>query len=186
MKRVFFIFLALCVIAPFSLEAKKKAFGNGLYWELTEDGTLTISGNGRMPDFRWKKTPWYAKRKKINNIVFEEGITYVGEKAFDFRAKVLEFDIHYINKIVIPKSLQEIGRDAFRGICPQKTMISDLKLYCQIKDNGSCRSVNKLYLNNLEVKDLIIPFGTKSIPPSAFECSGLTSVSIPNSVTSIE
>ena len=49
MKRALIVCLILCLIAPVKIVAKKKPFGNGLYWELNS-GVLTISGNGSMPD----------------------------------------------------------------------------------------------------------------------------------------
>ena len=53
--------------------------------------------------------------------------------------------------------------------------------------NNPLRSGAKLYLNNVEVKDLIIPEGTTAILAAAFEgCESLTSVTIPSSVTSID
>lgn len=35
--------------------------GNNVTWKLTEDGTLTISGNGAMRDFYYySSVPWYS------------------------------------------------------------------------------------------------------------------------------
>lgn len=48
MKRAILIYMMLCLITPITIEAKKKKFGENLFWELTDDGTLTISGNGEM------------------------------------------------------------------------------------------------------------------------------------------
>ena len=45
MKRTIIVFLIICVVAPITIEAQKKPFGNGLYWELNNN-ILTISGNG--------------------------------------------------------------------------------------------------------------------------------------------
>ena len=53
--------------------------------------------------------------------------------------------------------------------------------------NNPLRSGAKLYLNNEEVKDLVIPEGTTSILTAAFEgCESITSVVLPNSLTDIE
>ena len=63
--------------------------------------------------------------------------------------------------------------------------------WCDIKfENSSSNPIiysHNLYINNKEVKDLVIPNGVDSIHNYAFaECSSLNSVTIPNTVKSIE
>ena len=54
------------------------------------------------------------------------------------------------------------------------------------KGNNPLRSGAKLYLNNVEVKNLVIPEGTTTILDAAFEgCVSLTSVNIHEGVTNI-
>ena len=85
------------------------ADGDNLTWELTEDGTLTISGMGNMMD--WTKTsnpdnaPWYSWRSSITKVVMESGVTSVGGEAF---AKCTN-----LTSITIPEGVTSIGGNAF-------------------------------------------------------------------------
>lgn len=70
--------------------------------------------------------------------------------------------------------------------------ITDIAAWCEIDFVGYYYWSNPLYyahhlyVNGIEIKDLVIPDGVKSIGNFAFGgCSGFTSVTIPNSVTSI-
>lgn len=59
---------------------------DGLHWDLT-DGVLTISGTGAMMNYSTTKvgelapSPWNASRASITKVVFEEGITKIGDYA---------------------------------------------------------------------------------------------------------
>ena len=78
MKRTIIACLMLCLLTPISIEAKKKLFGNGLFWEISDNGILTISGRGEIPGYpSGRKTPW-RKGQSVHTIIIEEGITYVG------------------------------------------------------------------------------------------------------------
>lgn len=51
MRRVVVFSWLLCFFIPLNIEAKKKPFGNGLYWEISDNGVLTVSGRGNMPNY---------------------------------------------------------------------------------------------------------------------------------------
>lgn len=93
-----------------------------------------------------------------------------------------------LTSVSIPNSVTSIGSQAFLG-CESLTSvhISDLAAWCNITFAGnSFDYAHHLYLNNDEIKDLIIPERITSIGDYTFcGCSGLTSVTFPNSVTSI-
>lgn len=67
--------------------------GTSLTWAYTkkrtsDKGTLTISGTGAMPDYsNQTTTPWYKYRGKINKIVIEDGVTYLGSWSFSYLGK---------------------------------------------------------------------------------------------------
>jgi hypothetical protein len=52
-----------------------------LTWVL-EKGTLTISGEGAMPDYAYASAPWYSSRSSITTVVIEDGVTRIGNYAF--------------------------------------------------------------------------------------------------------
>jgi len=94
----------------------QERFGQGLVWRLYSNGVLEISGDGRMPDYinHWfsytgeGQAPWvgcdrYGVMPSILKI--SEGITYIGENAFE--------SFGCLKEIVLPQSLQEIGKEAF-------------------------------------------------------------------------
>lgn len=55
-----------------------------LYWELDDEGTLTISGSGDMPSFYNKVEPWSAYKNNIKTIVLEEEVTALGVSVFRY------------------------------------------------------------------------------------------------------
>jgi len=82
--------------------------GENLIWELTEDGTLTISGTGDMVDyFYWGgEAPWYHYREYITTLILEEGITHIGDFAFYICSNIA-------GELYIPSSVSSIGNHTF-------------------------------------------------------------------------
>ena len=94
----------------------QERFGKGLVWRLYSNGILEISGRGRMPDYinHWfsytgeGQAPWVGCDRygvMPNMLRICEGITYIGENAFE--------SFGCLKEIVLPQSLQEIGKEAF-------------------------------------------------------------------------
>lgn len=85
------------------------ACGDNLTWELGGDGTLTISGTGRMYDYEysnWKtNTPWFIFKDDITSVVAEKGVTGIGTNAFS--------DCSKIAKVTLPDGIEYIGEYAF-------------------------------------------------------------------------
>lgn len=75
--------------------------GPSLTWVLTTDGTLTVSGFGRMDSYSADKTPWSGAIKKV---VIEDGVTSIGAYAF--------FHFSDLESVSIPKSVVSIGEFA--------------------------------------------------------------------------
>ena len=74
-------------------------------WTL-EDGVLTISGTGDMPDYSQSvRPPWFEQRDSITKLVIESGITSIGSWSFASCGKVSSVDL--------PESLSRIGEYAF-------------------------------------------------------------------------
>ena len=102
-------------------------------WELSEDGTLTISGTGDMEDYNsvsygtnddeWigSDAPWDGGlqqkelKKSIKNIIIKNGVTSIGNVAFN--------ECSNLTSVTIPNSVIKIGKMAFEG-CSALTSIT--------------------------------------------------------------
>ena len=78
------------------------ACGTNVVYSLTDDGTLTITGNGAMNNFTTSTpAPWQNYVSSITSVVVCEGITHVGNSAFIRHTS--------LNSVILPKSLVSIG-----------------------------------------------------------------------------
>lgn len=119
----------------------------------------------------------------LTSIVIPNSVTDIGVNAFN--------NCKSLTSVEMPNSVTGIGGDAFSGCSNLNAVcISDLAAWCRILfsdyDSNPLHYARRLYLNGTEVKDLVIPDSVTSIGRYAFyDCSGLTSVEIPGSVTSL-
>ena len=105
---------------------------------------------------------------KDKKVVIPDGVTSIGNRAFDNRWK--------ITSVTIPNSVTSIGNSAFDG-CSGITSINIPNGVTSIGDRafGSCSGLTSI----------TIPNSVTSIGEYAFLCcSGLTSITLPNNVTS--
>lgn len=119
-------------------------------------------------------------RCNLSEITIPEGVKTIGDNAF--------YNIENLKSVSIPQSVTSIGREAFgyhRGI---DVYIKDLRKFLEacISENRIFTPKNdgvyyRLFLNNVEVKDLIIPAGVTRIPVLG-KCSSLTSVTVSEGV----
>ena len=134
----------------------------------TLNGTeLTISGNGKMKDYRGDDaSPWGTS---ITKVVIENGVTSIGVFAFKYCTS--------LTSITIPDSVTSIGDWAFDG-CTSLTSVTIGKGVTTIGDYNfsGCTSLTSI----------TIPDNVTKIGYEAFSgCTSLTSITIPDSVTRI-
>ena len=161
--------LVLAVMASVgSVSAVSGTCGNNLTWDLTND-VLTISGTGTMTNYTSSSSPWYSYRSSITSVVIEEGVTNIGNYAFQ--------NCSGLTSVTIPNSVTSIGENAFYN-CHNLTSVT-------IPNSVTSIGISA-FLKCTGLTSVTIPNSVTSIGGSAFSaCSGLTSVTIPNSVTSI-
>ena len=144
--------------------------GDDLTWMLTQDGTLTISGSGKMGEYTDSSTaPWYKNRENIVNAVVTSGVTSIGGLAF--------YGCSSLTSITIPESVTSIGWCAFQD-CSSLTGIT--------LPEGVTSIEHETFYGCSSLTGITIPDGVTSIGIEAFrDCSSLTSITIPDGVTSI-
>lgn len=159
-KRILALLLVLCLTAGMMPVVSAETIASGtcgenVTWVLTDDGTLTISGEGAMADYAGVRRDWPPYNdyyNLIDTVNIEYGITYIGKCAFDGVCNLSSCS--YLTSVTIPNSVTTIGRAAF--------------YYCK-------------KLTTVTIPDSVtfidgFAFG---------DCDGLTSVMIPDSVTFI-
>ena len=77
-----------------------------LSWSLS-GGTLTISGTGAMADYSRGGSPWYGYREGITAVIIGNGVTGIGEYAFQ--------GCSGLTSVTIPNSVTTIEENAFIG-----------------------------------------------------------------------
>lgn len=116
---------------------------------------------------------------QLTQITLPESLKIIGRFAFSY--------CDGIKEITIPASVQKIGMGAFSTSGIEKLVIKDLAKWCAIENGGGIIKENtKVFLNDQEIKDLIIPDGVTIIGPNAFNgFKGLETVTVPADVDSI-
>ncbi len=147
--------------------------GDNLTWSLdTTTGELVISGTGTMYNYNvWDNNyaPWYSYRSLIKKITIGNGVTSIGNYAFE--------DCTSLTSVTISDSVTDIGDSAFLE-CTGLTSVT--------VGNSVTRIGEMAFVGCSELTSIIIGNSVTSIEYSAFSgCTSLTSITIPDSVTSI-
>lgn len=137
----------------------------GLTWNLTKAGTMTISGDGAMPDFSGiADQPWGDDNcSKIRKVIFEDGVTSIGSCAF-WKCGVLS--------VKIPSSVTMIGNSAFR-----ESSIVSVTIPSNVKTIG-----DSAFRGCQNLSSVVISEGVETIRQNAFNAASLVSVTLPPSI----
>ncbi len=171
------------------------ADGDNLTWELDDEGTLTISGEGEMMQgTAASSSPWYDYREQIKCILFPDDLTSIGNYAFCDCSRLTTLELpegvidigvgafDYCDKLTtleLPEGLRSIGGSAFR-FCSGLTTLELPEGLVSIGDAAFC---NCSGLTKLTVKSDFEDFGKLQCVFS--ECSSLKSVIFEEGVTRI-
>ena len=141
------------------------------------------NSNSSGGDTQYLYTPWYIS--KCPTIIIEDGVEAIGNYMF--------YNHLGFTNITLPESISGVGLYAF-GNCSGLTDVyynGDIAGWCSIEfsngyANPMCSGEN-LYIDGALIEgDIVLPDGTARIGSYAFlNCDELTSVTVPDSVTSI-
>lgn len=149
-----------------------------IQWTLDENGTLTISGEGDMPDWNANvfetnsmlNVAWhqYSSKRKIIKAVIEGGITTVGEGAFA--------DCFNLEEVILPEGIRFIKNCAFNGC----TSLQSISIPDSVE--GICEGA---FSRCFDLRSIILPNNLVFIGGYAFMNSGLEYVKLPNNMEGI-
>jgi hypothetical protein len=151
----FCLFLIASLLFATNNFAQTGGTTGSLTWSLSDDGTLTISGTGEMPDYNLiaaklptssdptyiapsTTSPWFSFSELIKSIVIEEGIMKIGDDAFSF--------CYNLTSVTLPEGLSGIGKRAFAS-CHNLESIDFPESLNYVDDYAFTESLNSLTIS---------------------------------------
>lgn len=166
------------VIAQKSNIVSQGNCGENAFWELNEDGVLTISGSGEMDDYSTESAPPWENVKKA---VISHGVTSIGAYAF--------YGQNMLKSISIPSTVCRIAETAFVQCPALARIVVDTQNISYLSDeDGALYTKDQrelLLFPRNQMGKLILPDGVEIIRCYAFESCVLSSVEMPDSVRTI-
>ena len=161
--------------------------GEALTWSFDYNtGTLTIAGSGDMYDYNtWEgtPTPWYPHRLSIGAVVLTDGVTGIGNHAFQ--------GCYYLSELPISENVGRIGTNALTGL-------GHLQKYHVAENNSTFLSDEYGVLYSKDRRTLIsypcaldaaytVPDGVVTILPYAFSNAGkLRTLTLPGTLQTFD
>ena len=161
--------LMLCLTVCFGMSASAAevvetgecgAEGDNITYTLYDDGTLIISGDGKMAAYNWVERSPFIGSEYIVDVVIEEGVTNLSSCAFA--------NCKNLATVALPKSLTSIGNCTFMGC-------SDIK---DIKITANVATIGEGVFDGCEkLESITIPASLTLFGEYAFDgCYGLKDV----------
>lgn len=147
-----FVVVCMMFMSNFVVSAASSGnCGKTCTWILDDEGTLTISGSGRMTDYSkdmYHDIPWYSHMTEIKKAVIN-GPETIGDRAFFYAGNMKE--------VIIGSSVKSIGEAAFTGC----TSLSNIDIPSNVTKIFSsafsgCRGITKL-----TIPDTVTLLGSK-------------------------
>jgi len=193
-KRIVPVILALCLalaVLPVSAQAAQETGSWGdLTWSFDDGtGTLTVSGQGAIPNGYDDPLPLNYKEWDVKRVVIEDGVTGIGPSAFE--------NYLGLTSVAIPNTVTEIGAQAFSNVdltsvtLPDNISIGDAAFRgCSLTDVTFLGVVNSIgsfaFFGNDNLTALSFPGTVGEIGDSAFShCDHLDSVTFSDAVGEI-
>ena len=131
-----------------------------LEWCL-KDGTLTISGEGDMPDYVYD-VPWFDYRESIHAVAMESGVTSIGNRGFNACIS--------LTSITIPNSVTTIGEAAFASC----TSLASIAIPNSVETIGDYVFGDCIALTSITIPNSITSIGERSF----YNCTSLISIDV--------
>ena len=192
MKQIYILLIALLMSLSANAE-KSGSCGPNLKWHLTDDGVLTISGEGRMDNYDggyYVGGPW--RYDDIKRVIIGDSVTSIGNDAFRGCSSLTSVtipnsvraigygafsDCSSLTSVTIPNSVTTIGKEVFRD-CSSLTSVT---IPNSVTTIGEYALSNCSSLTSVTIGNSVTTIGGGAF----FDCTSLTSVTIGNSVTTI-
>ena len=165
------LLLMMMLLPMMAMADDSGSCGDGVSFTFV-DGTktLTISGTGKMYDYDYPLiVPWQSYKEYITNIVIEDGVTSIGNMAFN--------DCTNLISVLIGNSVATIGCWALANC----TKLSSVTI-----GDGVISIGEGSFYGCMGIKSITIPNSVISVGLGSFSYCGLTSLTIPKSLTTIE
>jgi len=186
---VYAILMTLLVVAPATANASEKGIASSgelvesgttgdCTWTLDDKGVLIVSGTDTTGYYDSNKMKSYStddpapwKDKGVTKVIIEDGVRYVGSFSF--------YECETLTSVDIADSVEAIGGFTFYGCISLTRVILPDNYYL----NGGISQ--SLFNGCTSLKSIDIPEGAHKIEFGAFANSGLTRITLPETVSSV-